>query len=110
MVSLSNYINEYSFSLYRLIMSLRTSTFTRLSNGTIDLQQRTGINVERILPEGFQNTTAIRAFPPPIVQQCLEAEGADQQFRKLFDDNELLIPHALYFGSRGSKAIASHPF
>ncbi|KAI9482905.1 MAG: hypothetical protein EXX96DRAFT_556067 [Benjaminiella poitrasii] len=110
MVSLSNYINEYSFSLYRLIMSLRTSMFTRLPDGSIDLQQRTGINVERILPEDFQNTTAIRTFPPPIDRQCLEAEGADQQFSKFFDDSELRILHALYFGSRGSKAIASHPF
>ncbi|KAI9468489.1 MAG: hypothetical protein EXX96DRAFT_629855 [Benjaminiella poitrasii] len=110
MVSLSNYINEYSFLLYRLITSLRTSMFTRLPDGSIDLQQRTDINVERILPEGFQNTTAIRTFPPPIDRQCLEAEGADQQFSKLFDDSELRILHALYFGSRGSKAIASHPF
>ncbi|KAI9481629.1 MAG: hypothetical protein EXX96DRAFT_618560 [Benjaminiella poitrasii] len=110
MVSLSNYINEYSFLLYRLITYLRTSTFTRLPDGSVDLQQRTGINFERILPEGFQNTTAIRAFLPPIVRQCLEAEGADQQFSKLFDDSELRILHALYFGSRGSKAIASHPF
>ncbi|KAI9468105.1 MAG: hypothetical protein EXX96DRAFT_630377 [Benjaminiella poitrasii] len=110
MVSLSNYINEYSFLLYRLITSLRTSTFTRLSDGSVDLQQRTDINVERILPEGFQNTTAIRAFLPPIVRQCLEAEGADQQFSKLFDDSELRILHTLYFGSRESEAIASHPF
>ncbi|KAI9486324.1 MAG: hypothetical protein EXX96DRAFT_626502 [Benjaminiella poitrasii] len=79
MASLSNYINEYSFSLYRLIMSLRTSTFTRLSDGFIDLQQRTGINVERILPEGFQNTIAIGAFPLPIDRQCLEAEENDWQ-------------------------------
>ncbi|KAI9485590.1 MAG: hypothetical protein EXX96DRAFT_474370 [Benjaminiella poitrasii] len=110
MVSLSNYINEYSFLLYRLITYLRTSTFTRLPDGSIDLQQRTGINVERILPEDFQNTIAIRTFPPPINRQCLEAEGADQQFRKLFDDNELWILHGLYFGSGGSKAITSHPF
>ncbi|KAI9468270.1 MAG: hypothetical protein EXX96DRAFT_624240 [Benjaminiella poitrasii] len=73
-----------------------------LMSGSIDLQQRAGINVERILPEGFQNTTAIRTFPPPIVRQCLEAEGADQQF--------IMDIICALFWIWGSKAIASHPF
>jgi hypothetical protein len=69
-VSASNYIVSYSVQVYKLVLLLKKSSFFKLDNGEIILQDKVGVSIQDIVPESFCCQSDTTHFSPPIDRSC----------------------------------------
>lgn len=97
----SDYISRYSLQVYKMMLVLKSSSFTLQEDGRITLEQNTGRSIATILPTGFPAQTNITHLAPFVNPDYLANAAFADEFDKLFDNKHLEDMHTFFFGSKG---------
>ncbi|KAI9480500.1 MAG: hypothetical protein EXX96DRAFT_537766 [Benjaminiella poitrasii] len=84
--------------MYKLVSLLRSLTCVTGVDGTVNMQQDMVRIVSDILSIGFETPTQFRTFPSAFNRQCIKDGKVEQAFNQLFNEIQLQIIHANYFG------------